>query len=798
MKIILIVTVIMGMALSQSIAQNAKNIVPQENSNMYPEFIEFDASNAPTFKRGKVALVNEKGSVSGNAEVKEIHFDKDELGFTHYRNQQLYNGIPVEHAQYIVHEKDGLIRSQNGKMVRNFPAQLNTKPLILEADALRRALQFVGAKTYMWENAGEENLLKSIRTDNKATYFPKGELVLYGGHKEVIPESLKLSYKFEIFAQFPLSKQWVYVDAQTGDILGNLHRIYHVDKIGKATTVYSGVRNITTDSVGKTTFRLRETGRGNGIQTLNMKNAGKDYSAAVDFKDADNNWNNVNASMDQYATDAHWGAEKTYDYYKTTFNRNSIDNAGKMLLNYVHANLANFGLFNNANAFWDGERMTYGDGDNNYTPMTSLETIGHEITHGVTQFSSNLNYAGESGALNEAISDIFAIAINFSVKPGKANWAIGDEEGPAFRSLSNPNAFNQPDTYGGVHYLSLSRCTPDANNDYCGVHTNSGVVNFWFYLLVNGGTGTNDNGTAYNVTGIGITKAAAIVYNMNNNYLVSTSKFSDAYIYSIKAAKALYGEASAAAVQVANAWAAVGVTSSSSFPPCLTHYEPNETIATAKGISVNNDVFAGIHNFEDKDYFKVTTTASEPKLKITLTNLPVDYDIKLFNSAGTLLGTSENGRLVNETIMYNDSAVASTYYVSVYCYTINVYNNYTADQRDKCYTLRASTSSTNFTTANATIGAPTVRPVITVSNSKMVTVFPNPLLASHTLNIMVNARESTLKQINITDLYGRNVFTKNVTIVAGVNNISLQNTGLLSGTYLVRVGENYVSKLIVQ
>ena len=126
-------------------------------------------------------------------------------------------------------------------------------------------------------------------------------------------------------------------------------------------------------------------------------NQGTSYGNAVDFTDGDNFWNNT-SNLDNYATDAHWGAEMTYDYFFSMFNRNSIDGNGFALVSYVH-----YGN-NYSNAFWDGQRMTYGDGNNN--PFTALDITGHEITHGLTNFTANLVYQNESGALNESFSDI--------------------------------------------------------------------------------------------------------------------------------------------------------------------------------------------------------------------------------------------------------------------------------------------------------------------------------------------------------------------------------------------------------
>lgn len=145
---------------------------------------------------------------------------------------------------------------------------------------------------------------------------------------------------------------------------------------GTAVTKYSGTQTITTDSYNGY-YRLRESGRGNGIFTYNMQ-LGSNYYSAVDFTDDDNYWNNVNAQQDEVATDAHWASEKYYDYFYNTFNRNSIDNNGFALYNYVHADLIAFGLSNNVNAFWDGARMTYGDGNATYSPLTTVDITAHK------------------------------------------------------------------------------------------------------------------------------------------------------------------------------------------------------------------------------------------------------------------------------------------------------------------------------------------------------------------------------------------------------------------------------------
>jgi Zn-dependent metalloprotease len=144
---------------------------------------------------------------------------------------------------------------------------------------------------------------------------------------------------------------------------------------------------------------------------------GTNYYSATDFFNATTYWNNVNPQLDQYATDAHFATMSTYDYLLNVHDRNSIDGKGYSLLSYVHYSN------NYVNAFWDGQRMTYGDGNPSQgaTPLTTIDICGHEVTHGLTEFTANLTYAYESGALSEAYSDIFGTAIEFYAVPEYAN-----------------------------------------------------------------------------------------------------------------------------------------------------------------------------------------------------------------------------------------------------------------------------------------------------------------------------------------------------------------------------------------
>lgn len=517
-------------------------IVRSSNHSVLPSYIKFKQGEEISFGQF------EKWTKSAFKMNPEIGFklkstEKDELGHTHYRYNQTINGIVIEHATWIVHTKNESIYSMNGMVFQSIAAG---NQAISEDAALNQALSHVNANTYKWELPIEEGHLKMETGDGKATYYPKGELVYVSKHATYSADSYRLAYKFNVYAHQPVSRAELYVDAITGEIIYENEVFHNIDVAGSAQTAYSGTQSIIADSFSGQ-FRLRETTRGNGVNTYDM-NEGTSYGASVDFVDNDNIWDNANTDLDEYATDAHWGAEMTYDYYWLEHGRNSIDDNGFALNSYVHYDVQY------ANAFWDGQRMTYGDGNGtSWSPLTALDIAGHEVSHGLTTFTADLVYNAESGALNESFSDIFGTSIENFARPANWNWLIGEDIGSPLRSMENPNAYGDPDTYFGTNWASLT------GGDNGGVHTNSGVQNFWYYLLVTGGIGTNDNGDNYNIGGLGFDEASDIAFRNLTVYLTDNSTFADARFYSIQSAVDLFGGCTPQVEATTNAWYAVGV-----------------------------------------------------------------------------------------------------------------------------------------------------------------------------------------------------------------------------------------------
>lgn len=533
-------------------ALKGANEIRYTEQSKAPSFISFNSDERPisgSLEQVMKAIFKDSPETS----FKLIKSTVDEIGYTHNTYQQFFKEVKVEHATYVSHEKNGFIESISGfgLLLEDF----STATSVAEQDGLTSVLNFIGAATYKWQVAEEEQHIKMIMDDPSASYYPKGEQVIIANKAEYNTADYRLAWKFNVYAHEPMSRNEYYIDANTEEIIFINGQIHTGNVTGTAITAYSGTQTITTDSVSSSIYRLRNTERGNGIVTLDC-NTGTNYGAALDFTDTDNIWNNINAAKNEYATDAHWGAEKTWDYFWNVHNRNSIDGNGFALFSYVHYDV------NYANAFWDGQRMTYGDGSPTSvlnSPLTALDIAGHEIAHGLTSNTADLIYQRESGALNESFSDIFGTAIEFYARPNNADWLIGDDLGNSIRSMVNPNAYGDPDTYGGTSWRNPNCGAPTRANDYCGVHSNSGVQNYWFYLLSEGGSGVNDLSNSFNVTGLGIDTASKIAFRNLTVYLSQNSTFADARFYSIRSAIDLYGACSPQVESVTNAWYAVGV-----------------------------------------------------------------------------------------------------------------------------------------------------------------------------------------------------------------------------------------------
>lgn len=529
--------------------------------------------------------------------------------FDHDRFQQRYKGIRVENGIYTVVSKENTIELMMGEF-HQVPENFNSSPKLSESEALSKTLKHIGAKKYLWEVSEREAALKSKKNDPNASYFPKGELLVYQHSlpKSNSPKEFRLAYKFGITSIDPPSSKYVYVDSNSGEILSSKDaRRYEAGggntipsppqtppdtnygicfpdqtpciKQGSASTRFSGVKTITTWTSGEENhYELKDYSRGKGIITYSWEFIQEPDDTfqflTVPIVDINNGWTKFEYHDDynhDALLDAHWGIEMIYDYFKSVHNWLGYDGNDSKVVNNVHY----IDLFLANNAFWSPitEEIYYiycphnsvcKSFDNSeildprYEDFTSLDVTSHEFGHDVNGAIAGLNYDPEPYALNEGFSDIWNIGVNNYVNKvlgmQKNLWLIADETVPGggMRSVENPKSttvmYPGPNTYYGDLW--------DFENNE--PHTNSLVLSHWFYTLSKGKLGTNDHHCGYNVSEINIEKAEKIAYAALH-YLFPTSGYTSARTAAIYSAKALYGKFSSEVKSTIDAWDAVGV-----------------------------------------------------------------------------------------------------------------------------------------------------------------------------------------------------------------------------------------------
>ena len=468
--------------------------------------------------------------------VKDVLRDTD--GTEHIRYNRTYDGLPVIGGDLVVAQRE------NGKMQ--------------VARASRDRITVPSTDATVAGKTAKEDAAK--RTDLAAGAAAPVKVVYAAQHKPVLAWQTVVTGTEKDGTPI---RDLVYTDAKSGKQLARLPQV--MDATGSGASLYSGTVSLQTTLSGST-YQLTDGTRG-GHSTYDANNSTSTARGTL-FTDADNAWGTgTTSSRQSAAVDAAYGAAETWDMYKTHFNRTGIRNDGVAAYSRVH--------YGNAyeNAFWDDSCfcMTYGDGGTTFSPLTSLDVAGHEMSHGVTAATSGLNYSGDAGGLNEATSDVFGTMVEFEAAnasdPG--DYYIGEKiakDGTYLRRMDNPSLD------GG----SKNCWTSTVGN--LDPHYSSGVGNHLFYLLAEG-TGTKTIGgrshsattcNSTTLTGLGRDQAAAIWYRAMTTYWTSTTTYPQAANGQVKAAKDLYGASSSQCTATVNAWKGVAVT-------------PTETCTTGGG-----------------------------------------------------------------------------------------------------------------------------------------------------------------------------------------------------------------------
>ena len=480
---------------------------------------------------------------ASNQGFKVIDTIVDRDGTTHVRMQRTYRGLPVVGGDLVAHESKSGTWKGSSQTLRK-ARSMGVAPSVAKAVAGRAAL----APSKVTNRITDQKVDASQLVIDATSATPRlAWKVMSGGMQ----------------ANGTPSRLATYVDAHTGKVIRTEQEIENVG--GSGQSLYSGTVPLELTQSGSS-YQMKDATRGN-TYTTDVNNAedsalcsllGMGCKTGTIFSSPDTSFGTgSNSNRESAAVDAQYGTNMTWDFYKNTYGRNGIFGNGTGSYNRVH-----YGK-NYVNAFWDGEKMTYGDGDGtNYGPLASLDVAGHEMSHGVTEHSAGLNYSGESGGLNEATSDIFGTMVEFYANNAKdpGDYLIGEQFD--LKKHAGLRRMDKPSTDGS----SLDCWSSNASK--VDVHYSSGIGNHFFYLLSEGSGAKTLNGVSYNsptcngssVSGIGRDAAAKIWYRALTTYMTPSTNYSGARTATLNAAKDLFGAGSTQYGAVAAAWSAVSVS----------------------------------------------------------------------------------------------------------------------------------------------------------------------------------------------------------------------------------------------
>jgi Zn-dependent metalloprotease len=504
--------------------------------------------------------------------------ETDEIGQTHVRLQQVFGKIPVWGSQALVHETNEKVTLFNGIYFPT-PSVNSLQPSVSNTDAELSVRADLSKKT------GFSNLKQEVKEHIGGEQL-RSELIIF--HKNDKRDAERLAWHVTAYPNV-VHRYEYFVDAQTGEILDSYHSSCtisgHVHGLNEASDMNEiaaekplntegGVPNNTNAFVVDGAFTATATDLLGLSRTINTYQVGTKYYmldasrsmfslasstmpgkpvGAIQTLDANNtdegpyyyvsSTNNVWSNPT--AVSSHFNAGKSYDYYKTVFNRNSINGKGGTVTSFINVTDGGRSM---DNAYWNGEAMFYGNGSQAFKPLArGLDVAGHEISHGVIQNTANLKYQGEPGAMNESFADIFGCMID------RDDWQIGEDviNGRTIfptgylRDMANPHNGGTNINSNGWQPQHVSE-KYNGTQDNGGVHTNSGITNYAYYLFASNGS-------------VGKAFAEQVFYRALSVYLVASSKFIDLRSAVEQSCKDLYPNNAAVLAAAQTAFTQVGI-----------------------------------------------------------------------------------------------------------------------------------------------------------------------------------------------------------------------------------------------
>ena len=557
-----------------------------------PQFRFSKLSEPEAVDATNVALAAARDNVASTGFVMSPHdfvpqlTFRDELGRTNVRMDRLYAGVPIFGAQAIAHlDANGRVASITGEPIPSI-LPIDVKPTVAAAAARATAVTSMGG-TPKEISAPELVIVKLDDGNYRLAYHVTGTVDADQAHPprrthvfvdamngEVLPIGYDESHGFLDESQVEDTRTHLGSRQTTGfSLRPQSQTAAPTIPPGHGNSIYSGIVPLATSRGPMSGYVLRDPATGAETRDANnsqgVRGAGGlggifgRPTPAQPIGDANNVWGEpTDPQRARAGIDAHYAAVQYMGYLRDMFGRNSIDDRGYRLTSNVHVRQ------NLVNAYWDGTSVNYGDGDGRVAgPMVDPDIAGHEITHGLTSNTSRLIYRGESGALNEAGSDILGSAGLSWYLRGRGDQGIATDymigenaftpsiQGDALRYMDSPTRDRrnpQSEMYSRDNVSTMYR----GEQDKGGVHLNSGIANNFFYLLANGGTNPTSR---QSTTGIGMEKALRIYYRAHTVYFTPSTNFVQARAAWERAATDLYGANSTELATVRRAASAVGI-----------------------------------------------------------------------------------------------------------------------------------------------------------------------------------------------------------------------------------------------
>lgn len=609
--------------------------------------VAVDSDGTPTFVTGTLGYLG-RGSVEsaalgfarrvgplyradGSEELAAARTTRDELGQVHVKLQQYYLGLEVEGAEVYLHadEESGAIHALTGRF---FPTTgLPREP-------------WVGAEEALTDAALEAGVLEGRVLDHPRLTYVVQDAKVY----------LAWTAQVEHVADgMPIIDQ-VYADAVGSGLIA--------------------ARGVTKPALSRKVYNA---------------NHGTTLPGTLMFSEG-------GSSSDLDAMGAYNHAGTWHSYMSTKHGRDSFNGSGAVMTSSVHLST------NYVNAYWNGSQTAYGDGDGSTASSLARDqdVVTHEWTHALTDYTADLAYQSESGALNEGMSDIFAASIS-AWKDGAVSgntWKIGEvcwtpgTSGDALRYMNNPTQDgSSKDYYPERNYAS--GCTPSSSNDYCGVHTNNGIANLAYYLLVSGGTHPRGK-TTVNVPAIGIAKAEKIFYRaLTYGYMTSSTNFQGARNATAQAATDLYTTTEVDAVQ--KCWDAVGAPGGAVAVTTLSNGQIVSSLSGATGSWA---------------YYKIAVPASQTQLVIKIYNGTGDCDLYVKRGAIPTSSSYDYRPYLsgnNETVTVSNPA-SGDWFIGLYGYSAFSGMSLQATYSGSTPSFALGVSPTSLSVAKGSSGSVTV------------------------------------------------------------------------------------------